>query len=169
MARKKKGETVETLTEAPGKVFMETTPDVVEAPETISKPPRAKRLTADFSTRIIKMTVVDGEQGEMQFDVNELSPEIQEKAFIFGVYKKLGTQGAMSAKVGVAAETAVIAQFNALKKGEWKVRATGGAKKSVTLKSVADKLGNLSEEDQKAAIEQLRKIGIELPQVAPAA
>lgn len=165
MTRKKKGETVETLTEAPGVIKAMETEALPEAPKT----PRQKRLDASYNanTGIIKMEVIGGEQGVMEFDTNELSTDTLKQGAVFGIYKTMGTQGAMSAKTGIEAEKAVIERWEAHKKGQWKTRATGGAKKSITFKSVADKLGNLSPEDQAAAIEQLLKIGIELPQAAP--
>lgn len=132
-----------------------------ETPETVEAPKRPKKLTKDLVTHEgkIAITVLGGEQGEMIFDPNDLSVDIQDKFIPFGIGHKLGDSAA--GRSGVEAENAILRVWEGLKKGDWSVRAP--AQPKVALSDIAQNFGALSDEEKAAAAPLLKSLGIDIP------
>ena len=124
-------------------------------------PKRPKKLTKDLVTHEGKLaiTVLGGDQGEMIFDPNELTVEIQDKFIPFGIGHKLGDSAA--GRSGVEAETAINKVWEGLKNGDWSVRAP--AQPKVAISDVAQNFDKLSDEEKAAAAPLLKSLGIDIP------
>ncbi|MFA5543027.1 MAG: hypothetical protein WCY49_07105 [Anaerovoracaceae bacterium] len=121
-----------------------------------------KKLSKDLSTHpLIKITVADGERGEMIFDFSKLPEDIQTKLGPFGLGHKLGDSAA--GKAGTDAEDAITKTWDGLMEGNWSVRVPAAPK--VSLKEVAANLANLSDKEKKTAQAVLASLGIKIPGV----
>lgn len=121
-----------------------------------------KKMTKTFEGEnqdVIRITVLDGNSGAMDFDFKDLPADIQAKLGPFGLSHKLGDSAA--GKSGVEAEEAINKVFDGLKNGDWSVRAPAAPK--VSTKTIANNLGTLSKKEQNAAVEVLRRLGIKIP------
>ena len=127
-----------------------------------------KKMTKTFEGEqgnIIRITVLDGNAGAMDFDFNDLPPEIQGKLGPFGLSHKLGDSAA--GKSGAEAEEAINKVFDGLKNGDWSVRAPAAPK--VSTKTIATNLDSLPKKERNAALEVLQRLGINIPGVTPPA
>ena len=121
-----------------------------------------KKMTKTFEGEtgsIIRITILDGEKGAMDFDFNNLPPDIQGKLGPFGLSHKLGDSAA--GKSGAEAEESINKVYEGLMNGDWSVRAPAAPK--VSTKVIADNLGTLSKKERNAAIEVLQRLGIKIP------
>jgi len=124
---------------------------------------RPKKLQKDLSEAgKVKITVLDGEKGEMVFDVSTLPAEIQTNLVPFGLGHKLGD--AAAGRTGKDAEEAITKVFEGLVKGDWTVRAPAAQK--VSLSDIAANLKNLGPEEQAAARALLAQMGIKIPEAS---
>ena len=120
----------------------------------------AKKLKKDLSEHpLVKISVADGNKGEMIYDFNSLPADIQGKLGPFGLGHKLGDSAA--GKHGPDAEEAVEKTFQGLMEGNWSVRVPAAPK--VSIKDVAANLNNLSEKEKKTAQAVLASLGIKIP------
>jgi hypothetical protein len=121
---------------------------------------RPKKLLKDLSEAgIVKITVLGGTKGEMQFPVSALPEEIRTNLVPFGLGHKLGD--AAAGQAGVDAETAINKVWDGLVKGDWTVRAPAAPK--VSLAEIANNLKGMSEAEQAQAKALLAQMGITLP------
>lgn len=121
-----------------------------------------KKMTKTFEGEnqdIVRITILEGEKGAMDFDFKNLPPDIQAKLGPFGLSHKLGDSAA--GKSGVEAEEAITKVFEGLMNGDWSVRAPAAPK--VSTKTIANNLGTLSKKEQSAAVEVLQRLGIKIP------
>ena len=121
-----------------------------------------KKLSKVIETNVIKIAVLEGNQGEMSFDFLSLPEEIQAKLGPFGLSHKLGD--AAAGKKGTDAEEAITKVFEGLMNGDWSVRAPAAPK--VSTKTITDNLGNLPEAERDAAVAVLQKLGIKIPGIS---
>lgn len=120
----------------------------------------AKKLKKDLSEKgLVKITVADGNQGEMVFDFATLPADVKDQLGPFGLGHKLGDSAA--GKSGADAEDAIQKTWNGLMEGNWSVRVPAAPK--VNLKDVAANFQNLSEKEKKNAQAILESLGIKLP------
>jgi hypothetical protein len=118
-----------------------------------------KKLQKKIEGTIISITSLGGAQGEMLFDFSDLPQDIQTKLGPFGLGHKLGD--AAAGKSGAEAEESIQKVWGGLMANDWSVRAPAGPK--VSLKSIADKYGSLTPEEQQAAKTLLSSLGVKLP------
>ena len=118
-----------------------------------------KKLTKMIEGTIISITAAEGAQGDMLFDFSDLPQDIQSKLGPFGLNHKLGD--AAAGKSGVDAEAAINKVWEGLMTGDWSVRAPATPK--VSIKAIADKMTNLSPEEQDAAKALLAQLGVKIP------
>lgn len=122
-----------------------------------------KKMTKEIDGSIIKITVLDGEKGAVDYDFTKLPADIQAKLGPFGLNHKLGDSAA--GKKGMEAEEAISKVFEGLMDSNWSVRAPAAPK--VSTKTIATNLSSLSEKEQNAAIEVLQRLGINIPGITP--
>ena len=123
----------------------------------------AKKLKKDLSTHpLVKITVAEGNAGEMTFDFTQLPAEIQTQFGPFGAGHKLGDSAA--GKAGVEAEEAIKATWQGLLEGKWTVRVPASPK--VSTKEVAANFDKLSDKEKKTAQALLASLGIKIPGVS---
>ena len=120
---------------------------------------RQKKLTKEIESHLVKITVQGGSKGETTYNFDDLPADIQDKLGPFGLGHKLGD--AAAGKEGIEAEEAIEKVFGGLKEGDWSVRAPAGPR--VSIKSLADKVTNLSAADQEAAKALLSSLGVKIP------
>jgi len=135
---------------------IENTEVEVDAAEPVAK--RAKKLTKSIDGTVVSITAIDGEKGEMTFDVAELSEDICQKLIAFGAASKLGDSAA--GRAGTDAEEAIQKVWEGLKAGEWTIRQAAMPKVSMT--QVKDALAGMSEEDREKAKALMLQMGITL-------
>lgn len=135
--------------------------ETAETTEVAEAPKRPKKLSKDLVKYEgkIAITVLGGDKGEMIFDPNELSVEIQDKFIPFGISHKLGDSAA--GRSGTEAEDAILRVWEGLKKGDWSVRAP--AQPKVALNDIAMNFDKLSDEEKAAAAPLLKSLGIDIP------
>ncbi|MHA1481919.1 MAG: hypothetical protein ACTSQA_00590 [Candidatus Heimdallarchaeaceae archaeon] len=121
-----------------------------------------KRMSKTITGTVVAITVIDGENGTMEFNFNDLPEEIQAKFGPFGLGHKLGD--AAAGKKGVDAEEAITKVFDGLMDSNWSVRAPAAPK--VSTKVISENFGNLSEDEQAAAKAVLASLGINIPGIS---
>jgi len=121
-----------------------------------------KRMSKTITGTVVAITVIDGENGTMEFNFNDLPEEIQVKFGPFGLGHKLGD--AAAGKKGVDAEEAITKVFDGLMDSNWSVRAPAAPK--VSTKVISENFGNLSEDEQAAAKAVLASLGINIPGIS---
>jgi len=124
-----------------------------------------KKMSKEIDGTNVRITVVDGEKGAVDFDFAALPAEIQAKLGPFGLNHKLGD--AAAGKKGVEAEEAISKVFTGLMNSDWSVRAPAAPK--VSTKTIATNLESLSKKEKNAAIEVLQRLGINIPGITPPA
>jgi len=117
---------------------------------------RAKKLSKGISGMVVIIKVLDGEQGEMQFDTSLLPDNVKEHLVPFGAGHKLGDSAA--GRTGKEAEEAIQKVWEGLMKGDFTVRAPAAPKVSVA--EIKSALDNMSEEDRASAEKALTALGI---------
>lgn len=144
--------------------YTEGNTEEAETPPTTPK--RPKKLTKDLVTYEgkVAITVLDGDQGVMVFDPNDLDVSIQDKFIPFGIGHKLGDSAA--GRSGTEAEEAIQKVWTGLKNGDWSVRAP--AQPKVALNDIAMNFDKLSDEEKAAAAPLLQSLGIDIPGLPPA-
>lgn len=121
-----------------------------------------KKLSKDLSQEgLVKITVKDGERGEMVFDFSLLPADIQAKLGPFGMGHKLGDSAA--GKQAKDAEDAIMQTWNGMMEGKWTIRVPAAPK--VSVKEVASNFQNLDEKEQKKAKALLESLGLKIPGV----
>jgi hypothetical protein len=139
-------------------IAAETTETAEETPEPKKK--GRQKLKKDLTDHpLVKITVLEGNQGEMEFNFMELPDDIQEKFGPFGLGHKLGD--AAAGKSDTEAEEAITRVWEGLMAGDWSVRAPAAPK--VSLKAVVDNFDNLTSEEQDKAKEILKGLGMKIP------
>lgn len=151
-------ETVNEQELTEGEVQGEITDETAAATAGETAPKRAKKLSKAIEGTVVKITVIDGEKGEMTFDVSTLPEEIQAALVPFGAGHKLGD--AAAGRTGKEAEEAIEKVWEGLVKGDWSVRAPAAQKVSLT--DIASNLANMSPEEQAQARALLAGMGIKL-------
>lgn len=134
-----------------------------ETAEDLSEITREKKLKSWFegdNETVLCLEVIDGQRGVMRFDTADLPEEIKAKMIPFATLKKLGSQGACSGKKGAAAEEAIEAVWGSLVNGDWTLRQPAAPK--VSLKDIANNIGELSPDDQEKARELLARLGLKV-------
>jgi hypothetical protein len=119
----------------------------------------AKKLKKEINETVVKISVVDGTQGEMEFDFLSLPDEVQDKLGPFGLSHKLGD--AAAGKNGPEAEEAIQKVFKGLMENNWSVRAPAAPK--ISAKDVAANLENFEGPEKEEALAILQKLGISIP------
>lgn len=121
---------------------------------------RAKKLgkEVNYETRCVETTVAGG-TGLKSYSFDNLPEDIKSKLGPFGLGHKLGD--AAAGKEGAEAEEAIQKVYDGLLSGDWSVRAPAGPR--VSIKSLADKVTNLSPADQEAAKALLTSLGVKIP------
>jgi len=107
----------------------------------------------------VKITVMGGEKGEMDFPFSQYPAETQSKFGPFGQGHKLGD--AAAGRAGKDAEEAIIKVNDGLLKGDWSVRAP--AQPKVKVSDIAANFANLSDKEKAKAAPLLASLGIDLP------
>jgi hypothetical protein len=123
-----------------------------------------KKMTKEIEGTVIRITVLDGKKGAVDYNFADLPGDIQAKLGPFGLNHKLGDSAA--GKNGVEAEEAIDKVFTGLMNSDWSVRAPAAPK--VSTKTIATNLDTLSKKEQNAAIEVLTRLGIHIPGITPA-
>ena len=114
-----------------------------------------KKLSKVIAENIV--TITEAETGiAMAFDFKALPQAIQDKLGPFGLGHKLGD--AAAGKAGEVATKSIQAVWDGLAKGDWSTRAPAVPK--FTKAMLSEKLGTLSEKEQKMAKDLLAKFGI---------
>ena len=122
---------------------------------------RVKKVTSEWDdSGRVEITITAGAQGTMVFNLNDLPEDIQGRLAVFGLYKKLGTQGAAAGKDGVEAEESIENVYASLKAGNWSARPAAAPK--ISYKEMAANLENLDTEEQDDARKMLAKLGFKL-------
>ena len=121
----------------------------------------AKKLEKNIEDSVIKITVLNGEKGEMAFDFNSLPEDIRTKLGPFGLNHKLGD--AAAGKEGTDAEDAINRVFEGLMAGDWTVRAPAAPK--ISVKELAANYANLDDSQKEAAKALLASLGLKVPGV----
>jgi len=117
----------------------------------------AKRLEKSIEGSVV--TIKELASGEtLTFDLEELNDEIRSRLMGHGALQKLGD--AAAGKEGAEAVEAIQKVWNGLKAGEWAVKAPAGPK--VSKKALQEKISQLSEKEQRAALSLLQKLGVDL-------
>jgi len=117
---------------------------------------RPKKLSKTIEGTVLTMTFDNGKA--LKFDVNSLTPAIQEKCKLHGMSQKLGD--AAAGKDGDTAVEAVNKTWEALAKGDWSFKVPAGPK--ITKAVLGEKIGTLNKKDQEEAKAILAKLGIVL-------
>lgn len=138
----------------------EATTTAEETPETETPKKGRKKLTKDLTeSPLVKITVLDGDKGEMVFDFTDLPEDIQDKFGPFGAGHKLGD--AAAGKSGTEAEEAISRVWDGLMEGDWSVRAPAAPK--VSLKAIVDNYEMLTDAEKKTAKDLLSSLGMKIP------
>ena len=123
-------------------------------------PKKSKRkLTKEVYDKGVKITVLGGEQGEMDFHFAAYPADVQTKFGPFGQGHKLGD--AAAGRSGKDAEDAILKVHEGLKAGDWSTRAPAVPKVKVT--DLIAGYMNMTEKEKKVAAPLLAALGIELP------
>ena len=121
---------------------------------------RVPKLKKDLTIHpLVKLTVAEGEKGEMSFDFTTLPDDIQGKLGPFGLGHKLGD--AAAGRKGVDAEEAIQKVWDGLMAANWSVRAPAAPKVSVA--QIADNFAKLSGKDKAVAASLLKGLNITVP------
>ena len=129
-----------------------------DAPEKKSRKKLTKEIYHDNGGGV-KITVMGGEKGEMDFPFTGYPAEIQTKLGPFGEGHKLGD--AAAGRSGVDAEAAITKVHEGLMAGDWTTRAPAVPKVKVT-DIVANYLA-MTDKEKKVAGPLLAALGIDLP------
>jgi len=144
---------------------MKDQPELTEeqGPDEVAKKKKSKKkLTKEVYLENgggVKITVLGGEKGEMDFPFSAYPATIQTNLGPFGEGHKLGD--AAAGRAGVDAEAAIIKVNEGLLAGDWTTRAPAVPKVKVT-DIVANYL-NMTDKEKKVAGPLLAALGIDLP------
>ena len=128
--------------------------------ETTEAPKKSRRkLTKEVYDNGVKITVLGGEKGEMDFPFDSYPVEIQSKLGPFGQGHKLGD--AAAGRSGADAEQAIIKVHEGMMANDWTTRAPAVPKVKVT--DIVQNYMNMSEKEKKVAGPLLVALGIDLP------
>lgn len=121
---------------------------------------RPRRLNKEITEDgIVKIEVIGGTKGVMEFNHKDLPEVTSEKLPPFAVSHKLGDSAA--GKAGVEAEEAITKVWEGMMAGDWSVRAPATPK--VSVKALVDKMQSLPEEAQAQARQLLESLGVSIP------
>ena len=130
------------------------------ADETTDAPKKSRRkLTKEVYDKGVKITLLGGEKGEMDFPFDAYPVDVQTKFGPFGQGHKLGD--AAAGRAGTDAEAAIIKVNEGLVAGEWSTRAPAVPKVKVT--DLVQGYMNMTKKEKEIAGPLLAALGIELP------
>ena len=122
----------------------------------------AKKMTKRIEGTDVIISVL-GIEGDLTFNTNDLSKEIQDRFIPFGLSHKLGDSAA-AAKTPEDAKAAITRVWEGLLAGNWTTRtpAEEGAEKApkISKKTILENLNNLPEDQREAAKVLLASMGI---------
>jgi hypothetical protein len=118
-----------------------------------------RKLTKEVYDGGVKITVLGGEKGEMDFPFAAYPVDVQTKFGPFGQGHKLGD--AAAGRSGADAEEAIVKVNAGLLNGDWSTRAPAVPK--VKVSDIIANFANLSEEEKATAAPLLAALGIDLP------
>lgn len=133
--------------------------------EVATKPKRGKKLIKEVYSENgggVKLTVLGGEKGEMNFPFSKYPVEIQKALGPFGQGHKLGDSAA--GRSGKDAETAIIKVHEGMMANDWSVRAP--AQPKVKLSEIAQNFLKMTDAEKAKAAPLLKSLGIDLPNIA---
>ena len=134
---------------------------MTEVTETTEAPKKSRRkLTKEVYANGVKLTVLGGEKGEMDFPFDAYPTEIQSALGPFGQGHKLGD--AAAGRSGVDAELSIIKVHEVMMANDWTTRAPAVPKVKVT--DIVANYMNMSEKEKKVAGPLLAALGITLPE-----
>jgi len=154
------GETLRSLKEVN---MVEATENVATDENTETEAPAKKsrkKLEKDLTEHpLVKITAMEGSQGQVVYDFTDLPEEIQDRLGPFGLGHKLGD--AAAGRRGTEAEEAINKVWEGLMAGDWSVRAPAVPK--VSIKAIADNYEMLSDEEKETAKKLLGDLGMKIP------
>jgi len=118
-----------------------------------------RKLTKEVTNNGVKITVFNGEKGEMFFDFTKYPVEIQGKLGPFGLGHKLGD--AAAGRSGKDAEEAINKVHAGMMANDWTTRAPAVPKVKVT--DLLENFQKMSKKEKEIAGPLLAALGIELP------
>lgn len=143
-----------------------TEAEKAEAPEEVA---HEAEKSQQISQKIDGQNVITTVSGGQTFAVGlgDLPADIVTRLAVFGLMKKLGSQGACAGKKSVAEREAAISKvIDSLKEGKWIIKGTGEKKQKVSMDQIKESFLKLPPEAQANAAVMLAGMGINADTIA---